>query len=99
MPTALGLQKATPGRQVIALSGDGGIGMLFGDLMTAVQHKLPIKVAVFDNGKLGFIDIEQKSEGLLPLYTHLQNPDFGVVAEAMGLWGSTSPRPTNWRRR
>ncbi|HSZ98482.1 MAG TPA: thiamine pyrophosphate-dependent enzyme [Bradyrhizobium sp.] len=89
MPTALGLQKASPGRQVIALSGDGGIGMLLGDLMTAVQHKLPIKVAVFNNGKLGFIDIEQKSEGLLPLYTHLQNPDFGAVAKAMGLWGRT----------
>jgi pyruvate dehydrogenase (quinone) len=89
MPTALGLQKASPGRQVISLSGDGGIGMLFGDLMTAVQQKLPIKIAVFNNGKLGFIDIEQKSEGLLPLYTHLQNPDFGPVAEAMGLWGRT----------
>jgi len=92
MPTALGLQKAAPGRQVIALSGDGGIAMLFGDLMTAVQHNLPIKVAVFDNGKLGFIDIEQKSEGLLPLYTHLQNPDFGAVAGAMGLWGRTIAR-------
>src|SRR6202041_177191 len=92
MPTALGLQKASPGRQVISLSGDGGIGMLLGDLMTAVQHKLPIKVAVFNNGKLGFIDIEQKSEGLLPLYTHLQNPDFGAVAEAMGLWGRTVAR-------
>jgi pyruvate dehydrogenase (quinone) len=89
MPTALGLQKASPGRQVISLSGDGGIGMLFGDLMTAVQQQLPIKIAVYDNGKLGFIDIEQKSEGLLPLYTHLQNPDFGRVAEAMGLWGRT----------
>ena len=89
MPTALGLQKAQPGRQVISLSGDGGIGMLIGDLLTAVQHKLPIKVAVFNNGKLGFIDIEQKSEGLLPLYTHLQNPDFGAVAKAMGLWGRT----------
>jgi len=92
MPTALGLQMAQPGRQVISLSGDGGIGMLFGDLMTAVQHKLPIKIAVYDNGKLGFIDIEQKSEGLLPLYTHLQNPDFGVVAQAMGLWGRTVAR-------
>src|SRR6202021_3427597 len=60
-----------------------------GDLVTAVQHKPPIKVAVFNNGKLGFIDIEQKSEGLLPLYTHLQNPDFGAVAKAMGLWGRT----------
>jgi pyruvate dehydrogenase (quinone) len=54
MATALGLQKAQPGRQVISLSGDGGIGMLIGDLMTAIQHKLPIKVAVFNNGKLSF---------------------------------------------
>jgi pyruvate dehydrogenase (quinone) len=63
--------------------------MLFGELMTAVQEKLPIKVVVFDNGKLGFIDIEQKSEGMLPLYTGLQNPDFGKVAEVIGLWGRT----------
>src|ERR1700759_1720728 len=87
MPTALGLQKASPGRHVIALSGDGGIGMLLGDLMTAVQNKLPIKGAVYNNGKLGFIDIEQKSEGLQPLYAHLQNPACGAVASAMGLWG------------
>jgi pyruvate dehydrogenase (quinone) len=87
MPTALGLQKCQPGRQVISLSGDGGIAMLFGDLLTAVQEKLPIKVAVYNNSKLGFIDIEQKSEGLLPLYTDLLNPDFGKVAEAMGMWG------------
>jgi pyruvate dehydrogenase (quinone) len=92
MPTALGLQKCQPGRQVISLSGDGGIAMLFGDLMTAVQEKLPIKIVVFDNGKLGFIDIEQKSEGLVPLYTHLENPDFGKVAAAMGLWGHTVSR-------
>src|ERR1700755_3616059 len=71
------------------MSGDGGLAMLFGELMTAVQEKLPIKVVVFDNGKLGFIDVEQKSEGLLPLYTGLLNPDFGKVAEAMGLWGRT----------
>lgn len=89
MPTALGLQKCLPGRQVISLSGDGGLSMLFGDLMTAVQENLPIKVVVFNNGKLGFIDIEQKSEGLLPLHTHLQNPDFGKVAAAMGLWGQS----------
>lgn len=87
MPTALGLQKCLPGRQVISLSGDGGLAMLFGDLMTAVQENLPIKVVVYNNGKLGFIDIEQKSEGLLPLHTNLQNPDFGKVAAAMGLWG------------
>jgi len=87
MPTALGIQKSQLGRQVISLSGDGGLAMLLGDLLTAVQEQLPIKVAVFNNGKLGFIDIEQKSEGMIPLHTHLDNPDFGKVAVAMGLWG------------
>jgi pyruvate dehydrogenase (quinone) len=52
-----------------------------------VQEKVPIKIAVYNNGKLGFIDIEQKSAGLIPMYTDLKNPDFGEVAEAMGLWG------------
>ena len=61
--------------------------MLFGDLLTAVQEKLPVKLAVFNNGSLGFVEIEQKVEGLLDAYTDLQNPDFGRVAEAMGLWG------------
>ena len=87
MGSALGLQKAQPGRQVICLAGDGGFSMLLGDLMTAVQEKLPIKIVVYNNGKLGFIDIEQKSVGLVPVYTDLLNPDFGEVAKAMGLWG------------
>jgi pyruvate dehydrogenase (quinone) len=60
-----------------------------GDLLTTVQENLPIKIAVYDNGKLGFVELEQKSEGLLPIYTDLKNPDFGRVAEAMGLWGRT----------
>ena len=87
MPSALGLQKCQPGRQVVCLAGDGGIAMLLGDLLTAVQEKLPIKIAVYNNGKLGFIDIEQKAAGLIPVFTHLENPNFGEVATAMGLWG------------
>ena len=87
MPSALGLQKCQPGRQVVCLAGDGGFAMLLGDLMTAVQENLPIKIAVYNNGKLGFIDIEQKSVGLIPVYTDLKNPNFGEVAKAMGLWG------------
>jgi pyruvate dehydrogenase (quinone) len=87
MASALGLQKAQPGRQVICLAGDGGFSMLLGDLLTAVQEKLPIKIAVYNNGKLGFIDIEQKAAGLVPTFTDLLNPDFGEVAKAMGLWG------------
>ena len=87
MASALGLQKGRPGRQVICLAGDGGFAMLLGDLLTTVQEKLPIKIVVYDNGKLGFVDIEQKAAGLVPLYTDLKNPDFGEVAKAMGLWG------------
>ena len=87
MSSALGLQKCQPGRQVVCLAGDGGFSMLLGDLMTAVQENLPIKIAVYNNGKLGFIDIEQKSVGLIPTFTDLKNPNFGDVATAMGVWG------------
>jgi pyruvate dehydrogenase (quinone) len=87
MPSALGLQKCQPGRQVICLAGDGGFTMLLGELLTTVQEDLPIKIVVYDNGKLGFVDIEQKAAGLVPVYTDLKNPDFGEVAKAMGLWG------------
>jgi pyruvate dehydrogenase (quinone) len=87
MASALGLQKCQPGRQVICLAGDGGFAMLLGDLLTTVQHDLPIKIVVYDNGKLGFVDIEQKAAGLVPVFTDLKNPDFGEVAKAMGLWG------------
>ena len=87
MGSALGLQKCQPGRQVICLAGDGGFTMLLGDLLTTVQENLPIKIVVYDNGKLGFVDIEQKAAGLDPVYTDLKNPDFGEVAKAMGLWG------------
>src|SRR5580658_5052443 len=87
MSSAIGLQKCQPGRQVICLAGDGGFTMLLGDLLTVVREKLPIKIVVFDNGKYGFVEIEQKAAGMMPVYTDLENPDFGKVAEAMGLWG------------
>lgn len=87
MPEALGIQKAFPGRQVISLSGDGGLAMLLGDLLTAVQENLPIKVIVYNNGSLGFVEMEQKVEGLLDAYTDLKNPDFARVAAAIGFYG------------
>lgn len=87
MPQALGAKAAFPDRTVISLSGDGGLAMLLGDLLTAVQEKLPIKVAVFNNSALDFVEIEQKVEGLLDTYTDLLNPDFSRVAEAVGFWG------------
>ncbi|WP_348765882.1 thiamine pyrophosphate-dependent enzyme [uncultured Salinisphaera sp.] len=86
-PQALGIAKAFPERQVIAMCGDGGLSMLMGDLLTLVQEQIPVKLVVFNNSSLGFVEIEQKVEGLLDAYTELKNPDFGRVAEAIGLWG------------
>lgn len=87
MPQALGLQKAYPQRQVISLSGDGGLAMLLGDLLTAVQEKLAIKVVVYNNASLNFVQIEQKVEGLLDNYTELLNPDFAKLAQVIGFHG------------
>lgn len=86
MPQALGVQKAFPNRQVITLSGDGGISMLLGDLLTTIQENLPIKIIVLNNSSLNFVELEQKSEGLVDHYTDLQNPNFAKVAESMGLF-------------
>lgn len=87
MPQALGLKKAFPDRQVISLSGDGGLAMLLGDLLTAVQEDIPIKVVVFENGSLGFVELEMKVEGLLDSYTDLRNPNFAKLAEVIGFKG------------
>jgi pyruvate dehydrogenase (quinone) len=87
MAQAVGAQAAYPGRQVISLSGDGGFTMLMGDLLTLAQHKLPVKVVVFNNGALGFIELEQKSTGILNYGTELKNPNFAAMAEAAGIRG------------
>ena len=87
MPQALGLKKAYPNRQVISLSGDGGLAMLMGDLLTIHQENLPIKIVVLNNGALDFVEMEMKVEGLLNQYTDLKNPSFAKIAEAIGLKG------------
>ena len=87
MPQAIGAQAASPGRQVISLSGDGGFAMLMGDLLSLTQLKLPVKVFVFNNGTLGFVELEQKSTGFLPTGTDLVNPNFAQMAEAIGIKG------------
>ena len=87
MPQALGAQAAFPGRQVVSLSGDGGFTMLMGDFITLKQLNLPVKVFVFNNGALGFIELEQKSTGFLDFGTELKNPNFAAMAEAMGIRG------------
>jgi pyruvate dehydrogenase (quinone) len=87
MAQAIGVQAAYPGRQVISLSGDGGFTMLMGDMLSLTQLRLPVKVVVFNNGALGFIELEQKSTGFLPFGTEFQNPNFAAMAEAAGIRG------------
>ncbi|MCB1353425.1 MAG: ubiquinone-dependent pyruvate dehydrogenase [Rhodobacteraceae bacterium] len=86
-PQAMGITAAYPGRQVVALCGDGGMTMLMGDLLTLVQEELPVKLLVFNNGSLGFVEMEQRVEGLLDAFTGLTNPDFSHLAEVCGLRG------------
>jgi pyruvate dehydrogenase (quinone) len=87
MAQTIGVQSAFPGRQVISLSGDGGFAMLMGDFLSLAQLHLPVKVVVFNNGALGFIELEQKSTGFLATGTELQNPNFAAMAEAAGVRG------------
>jgi pyruvate dehydrogenase (quinone) len=93
MPQAIGAQAAFPGRQVISLSGDGGFSMLMGDFLSLAQLGLPVKVVVFNNGSLGFIELEQKSTGFLDTGTELKNPNFAAMAEAVGVRGIRLERP------
>jgi len=87
LPQALGVQGACPGRQVVSLSGDGGLTMLMGDMLTAVQMKLPVKIVVFNNSTLGFVALEQKAAGYVDANVALHNPDFGAIAREMGYFG------------
>jgi pyruvate dehydrogenase (quinone) len=87
MPHAIGAQAAFPQRQVISLSGDGGFTMLMGDFLSLVQLGLPVKVVVFNNGALGFIELEQKSAGFPNIGTDFKNPNFAAMADAVGVRG------------
>ncbi|MEV6995721.1 thiamine pyrophosphate-dependent enzyme, partial [Streptomyces sp. NPDC093228] len=87
MPQALGAQCLDRDRQVVAFCGDGGLSMLLGDLMTLKTYRLPVKLVVFDNRRLGMVKLEQEQAGLPEFGTVLDNPDFAAVADAMGITG------------
>ena len=87
LPQAIGAQISHPGRQVVTLSGDGGVSMLMGDLLSLRQLNLPVKVVVFNNGSLGFVELEMKATGFLSHATDLVNPDFAKIAEGTGVLG------------
>src|SRR5438874_7973449 len=87
LPQAIGAQMSHPGRQVISLSGDGGLAMLLGDLLSLRQLKAPVKVVVFRNDALAFVELEMKAAGVLDFGTDLLNPNFAKMADAAGLLG------------
>ena len=87
LPQAIGVQAAYPARQVVTLSGDGGLAMLMGELLTVRQLGLPVKIIVFNNGTLGFVEMEMKAAGLIETGVALDNPDFAAMARAIGLHG------------
>jgi pyruvate dehydrogenase (quinone) len=88
LPHAIGAQASHPGRQVVSLSGDGGVAMLLGELITLRQQHLPVKVVVFNNGALSFVELEMKAAGIVTYATDLDNPDFAGIAKAIGLFSA-----------
>jgi pyruvate dehydrogenase (quinone) len=97
LPQAIGAQVSYPGRQVVSLSGDGGLAMLMGDLLSLRQLNVPVKIIVFKNGSLAFVELEMKAAGILDFGTDLQNPNFAKMAEAAGLLGLTAETPAQVR--
>jgi pyruvate dehydrogenase (quinone) len=89
LPQGLGAQASQPGRQVVTLSGDGGLAMLLGELITLRQMHLPVKVVVFNNGALSFVELEMKAAGIVNYGTDLDNPDFAGIAHAVGLFATS----------
>lgn len=91
---AIGAQATYPGRQIVALCGDGGFSMLMGDILTLIQHNLPIKIVVFNNGTLGFVEMEMHVGGMLEFSTELNNPNFAKMAESIGIKGLRVEEPS-----
>jgi pyruvate dehydrogenase (quinone) len=97
LPQAIGAQVSHPGRQVISLSGDGGLAMLLGDLLSLQQLQTPVKIIVFKNNSLAFVELEMKAAGILDFGTDLRNPNFAKMAEGAGLLGLTAETPAQVR--
>ena len=93
LPQAIGAQVSHSGRQVISLSGDGGLAMLMGDLLSLRQLSAPVKIIVFKNESLAFVELEMKVAGIVDFGTDLRNPNFAKLAEAAGLLGLTAETP------
>ncbi|MFG2138382.1 thiamine pyrophosphate-dependent enzyme [Streptomyces sp. NPDC048650] len=95
MPQALGAQFLDRDRQVVAFCGDGGLSMLLGDLLTIRTYRLPVKLVLFDNRRLGMVKLEQEQAGLPEFGTELDNPDFAALATALGITGISVTDPAH----
>lgn len=98
MPMAIGAQMEYPGRQVIALCGDGGLSMLLGDLITIVQYRLPVKIVVYNNDCLDFIQLEMQAAGLIPWQINLNNPSLPPWRMPLASRGFYWTNPVRWTR-
>ena len=97
LPHAIGAQVAFPNRQVISVSGDGGLSMLLGELVTARMYNLPIKVVVFNNSTLGMVKLEMLVNGLPDYGTDVHDVNYAEVASAIGLHGERVTEPSRLR--
>ena len=97
LPMAIGAQVAYPNRQVVSVSGDGGLAMLLGELVTARMHDLPIKVVVFNNSTLGMVKLEMLVNGLPDYGTDVHDVNYADVASAVGFHGERVTEPTRLR--
>lgn len=93
LPLAIGAATVNRDRQVVAFAGDGGLTMLFGELITLTQNRLPVKVIVFNNSSLNFVELEMKAAGIVTFGTDLHNPDFAAVAQSLGIFGRRVEQP------
>jgi pyruvate dehydrogenase (quinone) len=93
LPQAIGVQASHRGRQVVTISGDGGLSMLMGELITLRQQRMPVKVVVLNNGALAFVELEMKADGIVTYGTDLDNPSFAEIARAVGLYGVRIENP------
>ena len=97
LPHAIGAQVAFPNRQVISVSGDGGLSMLLGELVTARMYDLPIKVVVFNNSTLGMVKLEMLVNGLPDYGTDVHDVNYAEVASAIGFRGERVTEPSRLR--
>lgn len=97
LPHAIGAQFANPGRQVVSMSGDGGLGMLLGELLTVKLHRLPVKIIVFNNSSLGMVKLEMMVDGLVDYETDHDPVDFAAIAHGAGIHSVRIEKPSEVR--